>query len=199
MKIQLTKNQALAITSLGIFTDTTRQSVTPVLTELELTVTNNKLTALATDRFCVARYVDEVIGQDLTLRLTRDMVKFIADNNKVKKYSPVTELELMEDGSVSAKIEYATFTDKPVSAKFPAVNSLIENWIAATELTALSLRAEFLGKLQKLTANGEKAELWKFEHGGNAYNPAKPGPLKATALKVDGKLTALIQPNLLVA
>lgn len=199
MKLELTKNQALAITSLGIFTDTTRQSVTPVLTEIELAVTDNKLTALATDRFCVARYVDEVIGQDLTLRLTRDMVKFITNSNKGLKYSPVTELELLEDGSVTATVEGKSFTDKPVPAKFPAVNTLIENWIAATELTALSLRAEFLGKLQKLTANGEKAKLWRFEHGGNAYNPAKPGPLKATALKVDGKLTALIQPNLLVA
>lgn len=199
MKIELTKNQALAITSLGIFTDTTRQSVTPVLTEIELAITDNKLTAVATDRFCVARYVDEVIAEDLTLRLTRDMVKFITDSNKGLRYSPVTELELMEDGSVTATVEGKSFTDKPVPAKFPAVNDLIENWIAATELTALSLNTHFLGKLQKLTANGNKAELWRFEHGGNAYNPAKPGPLKATALKVDGKLTALIQPNLLVA
>lgn len=199
MKIELTKNQALAITSLGIFTDTTRQSVTPVLTEIELAVTDNKLTAVATDRFCVARYVDEVIGQDLTLRLTRDMVKFLATALKTKGMPLDTTIELGEDNKVTATVAGRTYTDTPVTAKYPDVNSLIQNWIAATELTALSINTEFLGKLQKLTANGEKATLWRFEHGGNAYNPAKPGPLKATALKVDGKLTALIQPNLLVA
>lgn len=199
MKIQLTKNQALAVTGLAIFADNPKSSYTPVLTELELKVKNNTLTAVATDRFCVAQYVDQIIGDDVTLRLTSEMVKFLATALKTKGMPLDTTIELGEDNKVTATVAGRTYTDTPVTAKYPDVNSLIQNWTAATELTALSLRAEFLGKLQRLTANGEKAELWKFEHGGNAYNPAKPGPLKATALKVDGKLTALIQPNLLVA
>jgi len=199
MKIELTKNQALAITSLAVFADNPRSTATPVLTELELAVTDNKITAVATDRFCIARYVDDVIGDNLTLRLTPDMVKFLATALKTKGMPLNTTIELGQDNKVTATVAGRTYTDTPVTAKYPAVNGLIENWIAATELTALSLRAEFLGKLQKLTANGEKAELWRFEHGANAFNPAKPGPLKATAIKADGKLTALIQPNLLVA
>lgn len=199
MKIELTKNQALAVTGLAVFADNPRSSYTPVLTELELKVRDNTLTAVATDRFCVAQYVDEIVGDDVTLRLTSEMVKFLATALKTKGMPLNTTIELGEDNKVTATVAGRTYTDTPVTAKYPDVNSLIQNWIAATELTALSLNAEFLAKLQKLTANGEKATLWRFEHGGNAYNPAKPGPLKATALKVDGKLTALIQPNLLVA
>lgn len=199
MKIQLTKNQALAVTGLAVFADNPRSSFTPVLTELELKVKNNTLTAVATDRFCVAQYVDQIVGDDVTLRLTSEMVKFLATALKTKGMPLDTTIELGEDNKVTATVAGRTYTDTPVTAKYPDVNSLIQNWIAATELTALSINTEFLGKLQKLTANGEKATLWRFEHGGNAYNPAKPGPLKATALKVDNKLTALIQPNLLVA
>lgn len=199
MKIQLTKNQALAVTGLAIFADNPRSSYTPVLTELELKLKDNTLTAVSTDRFCVAQYVDQVIGDDVTLRLTSEMVKFLATALKTKGMPLDTTIELGEDNKVTATVAGRTYTDTPVTAKYPDVNSLIQNWIAATELKALSINTEFLGKLQKLTANGEKATLWRFEHGGNAYNPAKPGPLKATALKVDGKLTALIQPNLLVA
>lgn len=197
MKLELTKQQAESVASLAIFAAKGRDAL-PVLTEIKLTVKDGQLTAMATDRYCVARFMDEVVAPDMELRLTADMAKWITDNLKVKGYSPVITLEPGEINSVTASLEDGArnFTDSATPAKFPEVEKLFAEWEAAAAIPALSLRAEFLGKLEKLKANGQKAELWRFEPGANKFHANKPGPVRATALKVDG-LTALIQPNLL--
>lgn len=196
MKLELTKLQAESLASLAAFADNPRTTYTPVLTEIRVTVKDNQLEAVATDRFCVARFVDEAIAPDLELRLTAGLVAWIKTNLKTMGSS--LGLSLGEDGSVTAHASASSFTDTPVTAKFPGVETLFAEWEAAATIPALSLRAAFLGKLEKLKADGKKAELWRFEPGANKNGGSRPGPVKATALKVDGKLTALIQPNLLV-
>lgn len=198
MKLELTKQQAESITSLAVFADKGRSAL-PVLTEIKVTVKDGQLTAMATDRYCVARFVDEVVAPDMELRLTAAMAKWITDNLKVKGYSPVITLEPGEINSVTASLEDGArnFTDSATPAKFPEVEKLFAEWQAASNLTAVSLKAEFLGKLEKLKANGQKAEVWKFEPGVAPNYSSKPGPMFATAMKAEGKLTALIQPNLL--
>lgn len=196
MKLELTKQQAESLVSLAAFADNPRTTYTPVLTEIRVTVKDNQLEAVATDRFCVARFIDEAIAPDLELRLTAGLVAWIKTNLKTMGSS--LGLSLGEDGSVTAHASASSYTDTPTTAKFPGVETLFAEWEAAATIPALSLRAEFLGKLEKLKADGKKAELWRFEPSANKFNPNKPGPLKATALKMNGKLTALIQPNLLV-
>jgi hypothetical protein len=199
MKLTLTKQQAESLGSLVAFADKGRDA-NRVLTEIKVTVKDGQLTAVATDRYTVARFIDEVVAPDMEFRITSLMAKWITDNLKVKGYSPELTLEPGEIGSVTASLEDGArnFTDSVSNWKFPEVEKLFTEWEAAATIPALSLRAEFLGKLEKLKANGQKAEVWRFEPGANKFNGNKPGPVKATALKVDSKLTALIQPNLLV-
>lgn len=196
MKLELTKQQAESLVSLAAFADNPRTTYTPVLTEIRVTVKDNQLEAVATDRFCVARFIDEAIAPDLELRLTAGLVAWIKTNLKTMGSS--LGLSIGEGGAVTAYASSSSFTDTPTASKFPGVETLFAEWEAAATIPALSLRAEFLGKLEKLKADGKKAELWRFEPGANKNGGSRPGPLKATALKVNGKLTALIAPNLLV-
>lgn len=198
MKLTLTKQQAESLGSLVAFADKGRDA-NRVLTEIKVTVKDGQLTAVATDRYTVARFIDEVVAPDMEFRITSLMAKWITDNLKVKGYSPELTLEPGEIGSVTASLEDGArnFTDSVSNWKYPEVEKLFAEWQAASNLTAVSLKAEFLGKLEKLKANGQKAEVWKFEPGLAPNYSSKPGPMFATAMKAEGKLTALIQPNLL--
>lgn len=198
MKIELTKNQAETIASLAVFADNPRKSWTPVLTEIAITITEGKLTATATDRFCLMTYTAE-LEEPVTaeFRLTNDLAKFIKSNLTKKTLGGVT-ITLGEEGSVTVEIAGGvTMTSGYLTtAKFPAVLSLLEGWSEAAEAATLTLNAEFLAKLAQIKLNGEKQEKWNLTPGLNKNNPNRPGPLKATAGE---SLSGLIQPNLVAA
>jgi hypothetical protein len=58
MKIELTKNQGMTLGSLLVFAENPRSSVTRQLTEIFCKIEAGKLTAWATDRFCLVQFTD---------------------------------------------------------------------------------------------------------------------------------------------
>lgn len=194
MQIELTKNQALTLATLGAFNS--RDKWTPVLTETLVTIADNKLTAMATDRFAAVKFTDDVIADDVEFRLTANLTKFLKAN-LVKAYQG-NVIVFVSENSVTVELSNgASQTDVTTTAKFPAIEGLFESWSPAKDAHAIAMRIEFLARLEKIKLDGEFADLWHLETGLNAMNPNKPGPVLATSAKSDN-LVALVQPNLLV-
>lgn len=197
MRIELTKNQALTLATMAIAADTSRNAVTPVLTQVAVTVENGKLTAAATDRFMAVKYVDDVIGDDGEFRLTQGLAKFLKTNlTKSYRYDVTITVE---NRDVTVQLfDGPSLTETWYDAKYPAIVDLIDKWEPDTQHRTLAMKLEFLARLEKIKLDGEFAELWHLEPGANTYNPNRPGPLMARAAKSDRRLVAIVQPNLLV-
>lgn len=195
MQIELTKNQALTLATLGAFNS--REEITPVLTETLVTIADNKLTAMATDRFTAVKFTDDVIADNVEFRLTPTLSKFLK-TNLVKSYRGNVYVEIAGTDEVTIFLDTGlSITDTPSTQKFPAIEGLFESWSPAKDAQAIAMRIEFLARLEKIKLDGEFADLWHLETGLNAMNPNKPGPVLATSAKSDN-LVALVQPNLLV-
>jgi hypothetical protein len=182
----------------------TAAQTTPVLGEIEVSLENGNLFATATDRFMAATYTTAAsssgpwsAGEVTTFRLTAAAAKFLAANVKrVNKHYETPAVEFVidqEQRRVTISHGGATFTDNWISAKFPAVLGLINDWQPATEAQPVKLRGEFLARLYKLTDSFIRVDYWVVELGANSstYKPERPGPLMATA----GKFRVIIMPN----
>jgi hypothetical protein len=204
MKIQLSREQLQTLGSLSVFAAKGDEAKwVPVLSETRITLDTaaGTLTAAATDRFCVMQYTTQYgditaetypLPEKIQFRLTAALSKFLKTNT-VKKWAGIGELELLEDGSITANLGGVTFTDKALDNKFPEVETLITNWVAANELLAHTLRADFLARLDELKEHGKKVSFWNLLPGQHPNGYAgKPGPLKVTN---GTTLTGLIQPN----
>lgn len=187
-----------AVSIASLFNTTSNEAVTPVLGEIRLTLTAGKLTAYATDRFCAASYECTGDGVDGELRLTLPLAKWIVTNVKPKNkhYTPdpvVIEYDT-ETRELSVSHAYSTISGSWVSAKFPALETILDTWEADTEAKPVTLNANFLTRLNKFLKDFKKVELWVIETGkGPQHAPTKPGPVRAKS----GPFTFLIQPNLL--
>jgi hypothetical protein len=194
MQIELTKNQALTLATLSAFNS--RDKWTPVLTETLVTIADNKLTAMATDRFAAVKFTDDVIADDVEFRLTANLTKFLKAN-LVKAYKG-NVMVFVSENSVTVELSNgASQTDVTTTAKFPALQGLFDGWSPAKDARAIAMKIELLARLEKIKLDGEFADLWHLETGVNPGNANKPGPVLATSAKSDN-LVALVQPNLLV-
>lgn len=197
MKVKLTKYQAETIASLAVFSAKPADYV-PVLNQVRIKIENNQLTALATNRFAVVKYTTELEtpAEDSEFSLSGELLKFLKQN-LTKSYKYGVTLELGETNEITATLELGpSFSSVQVAGKFPAIETLLDNWKAATEATALTLKIEFLAALEKIKINGESADKWNFAPGLNVNNPTKPGPVMVSH---GDNLTGLIQPNLIKA
>lgn len=196
MQIELTKNQALTLATLGAFNS--RDKLAPVLTETFVRIKDNTLTAMATDRFAAVKFTDALFtdAYDVEFRLTANLTKFLKAN-LVKAYQG-NVIVFVSENSVTIELSNgASQTDVTTTAKFPAIEGLFESWFPAKDAQAIAMKIELLARLEKIKLDGEFADLWHLETGLNAMNPNKPGPVLATSAKSDN-LVALVQPNLLV-
>lgn len=196
MQIELTKNQALTLATLSVFNG--RNEVTPVLTETLVTIADNKLTAVATDRFAAVKFTDQVIADNVEFRLTPTLSKFLK-TNLVKSYRGNVIVEIAGTDEITIFLDTGlSITDTPSTQKFPAINTLFESWQPATAARAIAYKIEFLARLEKIKLDGEFADLWHLESGVNpSGNTNRPGPTLATSAKSDN-LVALVQPNTIV-
>lgn len=194
MQIELTKNQGLTLATLGAFNS--REKFTPVLTETLVTIKDNTLTAMATDRFAAVKFTDDFIADDVEFRLTANLTKFLK-TNLVKAYSG--EILIDVDGAaVTITLSNGlSLTDTPVTAKFPAIEWLFDTWSPAKDAQSIAMKIELLARLEKIKLDGEFADLWHLETGLNPGNLNRPGPVLATSAK-GNRLVALVQPNNLV-
>jgi hypothetical protein len=188
---------AVSIASLIHAADTSRNPAAPVLAEINLTLTAGQLTAAATDRFCAVSYKAPADGPDGQLRINAAAAKFITANvkplNKWHDPAPVV-IEYDNDArTFSISQNGATIAGEWVSAKYPDVVSLFDNWQPATDATPVTLRAEFLGRLNKFLSEFKKIDLWAIELGANPRNPNRPGVTRAAS----GNFRFIVQPNLI--
>jgi hypothetical protein len=170
--------------------------VTPVLSEVFITVTDGKLTAAATDRFTAAVYDTDATGPDTEFRLTAAACKFITANVKRvnKHYSPepVEFTVDLESREVAIRHERAVFSDTWQPAKYPDVINLANTWQPADTAQPVKLRGEFLARLYKFLDTFTRVDYWVMTLGrGSDFRPDKPGAVMATA----GNFRVLIMPN----
>ena len=182
----------------------TAAQTTPVLGEIEVSLENGNLTATATDRFMAATYTTAAsstpwsVGDVTTFRLTAAAAKFLTANVKrVNKHYDTPPVEFVIDQDtrlVTISHGGATFSDTWISAKFPAVLNLINEWQPADTAQPVKLRGEFLARLYKFTDSFIRVDYWVLELGSakSAFRPDRPGPVLATA----GKFRVMIQPNI---
>lgn len=211
LTIELNATDAVAIASL-INATGGNVDVPDVLKQIRLNVDGSgQITATATNRFMVATYTataaavsctcnECAIGTErpaMELGISAKAAKFITANVKRgNKWTTPDHVELIADmdaRELSVRHGAAVFGDVWPAAKYPDVMSLITNWTPAADLLPVKLRSAWLVALSKLMDGFNKTDFWLYELGGSAFNPSKPGPVKATA----GNFTALIQPNLL--
>lgn len=194
----ITIKAADAVSIASLFNTLARDQVTPVLTEIQLTLTAGKLTAYATDRFCLASYECDADGPDGELRLTTAIAKWIVTNVKPKNkhYAPAPvvidyDTDIRE---LSVRHDNATIAGAWTNAKYPGVSQLLESWDADPDAKPVTLNANFLTRLNKFLRDFKKVELWIFETGKAPFSRNdRPGPVRAKS----GPFTFLIQPNLL--
>ena len=171
--------------------------ITPVLSEILVTITGGKVTAAATDRFTAAIYDTEATGSDGQFRITPAGAKFITANVKrvSKHYTPepvefTYDQELRELGISHGR---AVFGDTWQPQKYPDIINLANTWQPADKHLPVKLRGEFLARLYKFLDSFARVDYWLLEIGrGSEYKPDKPGAVMATA----GKFRVMIQPNI---
>lgn len=199
-QITIPAADAVAIASLATFTANPKDG-TPVLAEIEVSVTGSQLTAYGTDRYTAAEYRAELPGawhlDTVTFRLSATAAKFLTSNvKKLNKWSNpggVTFTVDQEARTVEIAYNGATLQDAWTAFKYPDIAPLLADWQPAPENNPVKLNANFLARLGKLLDAFTKLELWVLQTGAARFNPDKPGPVMATA----GNYRVLIMPNLI--
>jgi hypothetical protein len=195
--IELAASDAVSVASLIHAANSGSDAkITPVLSEVFISVIDGKLTAAATDRYTAAIYDTEATGPDTEFRLSAAACKFITANVKrvSKHYSPQpVEFTIdQESREVAIRHERAVFSDVWQPAKYPGIVGLVEGWQPADTNHAVKLRGEFLARLYKFIDAFTKVDYWVMQVGrGSDYRPDRPGAVMATA----GKFRVLIMPN----
>ena len=170
--------------------------ITPVLSEVFVTITDGKLTAAATDRYTAAVYDTDGSGPNGEFRITPAAAKFITANVKRvnKHYSPqpVEFTYDEEKRELGISHGYAAFGDTWQPQKYPDVINLANTWQPADTAQPVKLRGEFLARLYKFLDTFTRVDYWVMTLGrGPDYRPEKPGAVMATA----GNFRVLIMPN----
>jgi len=197
--IELAASDAVSVASLIHAANSGSDAkITPVLSEVFISVIDGKLTAAATDRYTAAIYDTEATGPDTEFRLSAAACKFITANVKrVSKHyapQPVEFTVDLESREVAIRHDKAVYSDTWTAANYPAIVGIVDSWQPADTNHAVKLRGEFLARLHKFLDSFIKVDYWLLELGANPNgNTEKPGPVMATA----GKFRVLIQPNLM--
>ena len=194
----MTLKAADAVSIASLFNTLGRDQVTPVLMEIRLTLTAGKLSAYATDRFCLATYECDADGIDGEMRISTAGAKWIVTNVKPKNkhYAPEPVAIEYDTENCNFTISHngATLSGFWLKSKFPAVETLFATWEPDTNAQPVTLNANFLTRLNKFLSEFKKVELWALELGKSPeHRPDRPGIVRAKS----GRFTFLIQPNLL--
>jgi hypothetical protein len=168
----------------------------PGLAQISIWLEAGNLIAAATDRYMAATYNTQATGEDSDFRLTPAAAKFlIANVKRINKHFDVPAVSFTIDREarlVTITHGGATYADTYLEGNTPNLRGLVEAWNPATEISTVSLKSEFLARLNKFLDAFVRVEAWELELGLNKLNPSKPGPVMATA----GNFSVLIQPRM---
>ena len=195
-QILIEATDAVSIASLAAAAMTgSNAKLTPQLAEVMIVLKAGELNAAATDRYTAATYKTTAAGPDVEFRLTPAAAKFlIANVKRINKHYDVPPVSFTIDPEarlVTITHGGATFSDYWSELGFPAVGGLVEAWKPAIEHTSVTLKSEFLARLNKFLDAFVRVEAWNLELGLNTRSPSNPGTVMATA----GNFSVLIQPR----
>lgn len=192
---------AIASLSAAASSDTT----TPILSVIEVTVTPETVTAVATDRYIAARLttplgdvVHTVSDVGSTFYLNAADTTMLA---KLKAGGMFTWND--ETREVTAEMDsHARFTLHAVDGNYPPVERLIPAGLAEHDIPAgVGLNPTIFAKLAKFALPGEKAaDLKKAAYRlgmGELTDSRKSGPIVATRSGGGSYLTVIMQPTLI--
>jgi hypothetical protein len=217
MYANITASELQSLMSLHIFSGTDK--VTPILSHLQITRSDDQLTVLTTDRYCLARGVypvdtihdpDETDGTpdetDGTVYLSLDTIKSffpIVKKERPNTMVTVTDWQITVHGMTDTIIPVGQ-----VTSTFPPVDRLIPDDVdAKPEEPAglVSLNPQFVAKLAKvllpIAEKHDSSRPWRFTIGTeqNAMGNPKPAPVLCVPMHRDEQpdIVVMIQPNLL--
>jgi hypothetical protein len=168
----------------------------PGLAQISIWLEAGNLIAAATDRYMAATYNTRATGEDCAFSLTPAAAKFLNANVKrINKHYDVPAVSFTIDQEarlVTISHGGATFADTWLDGNIPDLRGIVAAWKPATETTTVSLKSEFLARLNKFLDAFVRVEYWALELGDNPHNPRVPGPVMATY----GNFSVLIQPRM---
>lgn len=194
VELSLPLKQAKQIASLAVFAGRERDTYTPALSVISVRIADGKITAYATDRYCIGK-LELTTDQESPVEfyLSPESVKFINGiSNTYKAYSVSL---VIEERKLSIEFLGNSFSEVMFAGKYPSVETLWDNLVAGP-VTELGLRPEFIGKLGKLIGDDGKKldDAWRFKFHADPESK-KPKPVLAT----NSCYTVLIQPAMLPA
>lgn len=215
MKIHFNGQQLRAIVSTGVAAGA--DDITPVLQAISVTfdAETNEITAIATDRYRIARNRFTVSESDVfdgvSFTVLLPVKQITAFWNSVKTAAlrgsvPVVfSVDFDGDTVTGFSVEYGgqTFNGVPVSGNFPPVERLMPS-VSDVEsfkpASVFGLNPRFIGDLAKLFCADDlprenlKNQSWFF-HSQTVNDNSKPGPVYITR---QGGVEYLVQPNLIL-
>jgi len=201
MKTTITAANAVAIASLVNYADNSKIPITPTLAAVHVTIKDNTLTAIATDRYVMAKFstvLDVTDGRPSEFRISAAAAKWILANvKKGNKWNTPAPVSLEIDGdNLTITTKETAYTSQLVAGISPKVESLLnlfDEWQPAETAQTLSLGSKFLTKITKLLDDFSRVEFATYELGKAMNGSDKPGPVKVTA----GAFEILIQPRVM--
>lgn len=210
--ITLYPRQLASIAS--ILVAASKDDVTPVIVSAHIRVQDGFLTAVATDRYRVARVTfpltsDEGDTQDdLDVVVPRAFLERFARTVKAAKLKPDAKISLSHDPlakSLTFAFSGGSASDVAITGNYPPVARLFPEAESLTEVGEIALNPRFVsdaGKLDHPTLTADDlrngAVRLRFTKSGRAD---KPGPVLIDRRGIrpkDGGLEYLLQPNLLL-
>lgn len=184
---------------------TSADKFTPILSAIQVTVTPETVTAVATDRYIAARLTTPLEDVAHTVSDTGSTFYLNATDatmlSKLKVGGMLTWND--ETREVTAELDNnSRFTLYAVPGNYPAVERLIPNDTAEHDIPAgVGLNPATFAKLAKFSLPGEKAaDLKKAAYRlgiEKLTDSRKSGPIVATRNGGGSYLTVLVQPNLI--
>lgn len=201
--ITLSADELYSIASAAIAAS--KEDTTPILMAVQVRVENGTLTAVATDRYRVARITFPVEGELAPVTIPRGLLERFTKALKASKTRMAVVTLSVEDTIVtlSESLTGLTMRDSVVYGQYPPVERLIPTEESQFgECESINLNPAYAFDMSKLlhpslTASDYKngAPRMRFS---KVDNPSRPGPVlfDRTIQDGQGSLEYLLQPNL---
>ena len=193
---QLPLDMAKSIASLINIAESPKGSA-PLLQRVQVELTENGLTASATDKYIVA--IAEYWHESADLQgfyLDHDAAKFIASLKPLSKHHREFLTFELSNGTLTITNGIKTHVSRLFDSKFPYVESIFRDAELATEATPTALNLTYLSKFTKLVdATGAKIDTWVMT--STQSTPVKPGPVLLKPSKDSINIKGMIQPNII--
>nr|DAW17346.1 MAG TPA: beta clamp protein [Caudoviricetes sp.] len=191
MELQLSVNMTKSIGSLANITGQTRLKDTPALTGVKITVTDNKLTAIATDRYMLAKTefeIDNPTGESKSFVMPLEAIKYLKANKQLIKMTVTDDYVTFDAWGNTTSFALLKSAYPNVETMFDEHNPTAVNSVAGND-TPLLLNLELLGIVSKLVDYQDNSRSQ-----ANSWTVGISDNLKPLVLS-RANITVLFQPS----